>query len=1064
MEEKNHIRTSLVSKLPKYGTKSLGSTLQPMPNRTAVPLSGNSHSSRGKNCSKHNGTVHMSSFAFSWQKSNKYQLGDQSGGESNSAQNSNEKLDDSEKYPPSQGGFGKDVLRVGLNSTSSVTSKTAKQVNMFVSSTEELNQKSLPGLSSSAKFTKGTLFGRTSYSGISAPKSHLNGFYGNRPSVDLQKCRINSNATRTSSGESLAQSTDNAKSFSCEKMGRSQSFSHSIQNSFLSAASLTRSHSFNKAVDLTRPYQKQHLAIRASQRSTLLSRNAQQLDLPSGNEPLRYGFTRPYTSISTSGLKKPPLSNGSGASSSLGYGMGRPSLLKPTRQPFTGKIIVDDSKSTSTDMCIVKVSEVTVNVNGAIEKKDLENDSQRTECGEALHDSLGKHGSKVICMNDDVDEISISSLSSSEKNDLSEDFSDDFIDLEDLNRRIQVKQEEVPIEELLRGGATPVDPVTSLKESERPHCNTDEWLDIDVFAVDDKNESTKHTIGNNLISPDMDYRAGSSFELSPSDSSDGTYMWDEEGLEPIGSVHPCGSYESSEMNSIDILNNLDSCDLEDDDLMLDVDLPEDTPCDNVECENMNRYDRQDRNTRQQQDGFWKRTPQRWSTQDHCHFGHVGHFPHGKNDLSRGSSHLEPSIGHFEGYGAPNIYQTPRQLVGLRENTVMLDEMTLRHMVQDCTAVKTQLLKLKRLLYQNDENVSLQDIPLSIPSSPEPQDVEPIYKTEDLLNEITQLKEDQKKKDETIKRLEHQLATRCNCHKDGQKPKGTTCTYADKFTQTSCRRSSPQVLQPSSSLPSSTVLAQGKLIKTPHIEAHSEHPKQGLHENDHPNQNAANGSHTNSLNELNILLSKRLNIKDLNENESFEENLKVKKSAKEPEELASNEDSTLQSLLPSFQMPTQMDARDVQTKLAVKSQPSSPNQASQPKTVRASEPPNQSALVPPTVANTASSPNCSTAPKAGLPPPSSATRLQPTSRQTHLQSKPSQRISKLRPPTISFVQSKQISSPILISPEPQNSHSKTNIPRPLAQRKENVQDQNTGLRSGDSLASNRHSRLPKPKTR
>lgn len=29
----------------------------------------------------------------------------------------------------------------------------------------------------------------------------------------------------------------------------------------------------------------------------------------------------------------------------------------------------------------------------------------------------------------------------------------------------------------------------------------------------------------------------------------------------------------------DILNNLDSCDLEDDDLMLDVDLPEDSPHD-----------------------------------------------------------------------------------------------------------------------------------------------------------------------------------------------------------------------------------------------------------------------------------------------------------------------------------------------------------------------------------------------------------------------------------------------------------------------------------------------------
>lgn len=66
---------------------------------------------------------------------------------------------------------------------------------------------------------------------------------------------------------------------------------------------------------------------------------------------------------------------------------------------------------------------------------------------------------------------------------------------------------------------------------------------------------------------------------------------------------------------------------------------------------------------------------------------------------RESNYLESSVGHFESYGTPNFYQAPRQLVSLPENTVMLDEMTLRHMVQDCTAVKTQLLKLKRLLHQ-----------------------------------------------------------------------------------------------------------------------------------------------------------------------------------------------------------------------------------------------------------------------------------------------------------------------------------------------------------------------------
>ncbi|NWT35258.1 CCSE2 protein, partial [Cardinalis cardinalis] len=110
-----------------------------------------------------------------------------------------------------------------------------------------------------------------------------------------------------------------------------------------------------------------------------------------------------------------------------------------------------------------------------------------------------------------------------------------------------------------------------------------------------------------------------------------------------------------------------------------------------ECENMSRYERPDRNARQHQEGFWKRAPQqRWNTQEHYHLGHADHYIHGKNDLNRGSSYLEPGVGALESCAAPRA---------LAENTVMLDEMTLRHMVQDCTAVKTQLLRLKRLLHQ-----------------------------------------------------------------------------------------------------------------------------------------------------------------------------------------------------------------------------------------------------------------------------------------------------------------------------------------------------------------------------
>lgn len=53
-----------------------------------------------------------------------------------------------------------------------------------------------------------------------------------------------------------------------------------------------------------------------------------------------------------------------------------------------------------------------------------------------------------------------------------------------------------------------------------------------------------------MLSPVGDFPHGSSLDLSPSDSSGGTYMWDEEGMEALGgSGHPCGSFDS-DLNSI----------------------------------------------------------------------------------------------------------------------------------------------------------------------------------------------------------------------------------------------------------------------------------------------------------------------------------------------------------------------------------------------------------------------------------------------------------------------------------------------------------------------------------
>ncbi|XP_078247084.1 serine-rich coiled-coil domain-containing protein 2 isoform X4 [Pogona vitticeps] len=208
---------------------------------------------------------------------------------------------------------------------------------------------------------------------------------------------------------------------------------------------------------------------------------------------------------------------------------------------------------------------------------------------------------------------------------------------------------------------------------------------------------------------------------------------------------------------------------------------------------MNHYERPDRNIRQQKEGLWKSAPQRWS-QDHYHLGHTDPCARSRNDLNRSCNYVDsPPLGHIEGYGVPSLYPPLRSLPA---NTVMLDEMTLRHMVQDCTAVKTQLLKMKRILYQNDDSVSLHNITFSLPSSPELQEPEPIFKNEDLLNEITQLKEVLKKKDETIKALEHQLSIRCNCNKESKKSEVAVCAYADKYTQTSWRKNAGGYSAPS----------------------------------------------------------------------------------------------------------------------------------------------------------------------------------------------------------------------------------------------------------------------------
>ncbi|XP_073541961.1 serine-rich coiled-coil domain-containing protein 2 isoform X2 [Phyllobates terribilis] len=753
MEEKLQGRASLGSKVPKFGgLKSSGSFIQRVPNGTHTTLLSKSNLV-GEKHSDHDRTPE---FSFNWRKLKCQQNGQISRELPNAFTE--------KRFPPCQIAVEKDPQ------------KPRKQSNMLLSRKEDPNENVL---SNSNKFLKGMQFGRPPYSGLNGCKTQVNGFYTNKPPTGLHRPRANSVTSRNFPSKSL--STEN-KPFS--NVRRSQSFSHSVQNSLLPNASLTRSHSFNRDVDPTRPYQSQQIPMQTVLRHNAFTRTVKQYGLSDGDDPqVRSSFAKMYSVGSSLGLKKPGLSNGPTAVVPLGYRMNRPSLQK-TKLFYTNREnIRNDKIDPSAAPVMGKLDPLS---NNTADRQDRE-----VEDLDIDHYSSGENLDKLNCKDsyysEDVDELSISSLSSSDKNDLSEDFSDDFIDLEDGNKTVIVETEskvpEKPPEQLLQ----------DKKESDI--SDSEGWIGVNI-SVQNEVETSGSPCRENRISPDMDYRDPSSLELSPSDSSDGTYMWDEEGMEPIGNVHPCRSYDSSEMNSLDILNNLDSCDLEDDDLMLDVDLPEDTTCDMGKVENMSHFERTERSLRQQQQQvFWKRAPPRLNGQEQYHLSNPDHYHNG-----RGSSYLESPTDHRESYGSPNFFsQSLRstQMMGFRDNTVILDEMTLCHMVQDCTTVKTQLLKLKRLLQQEDDPESpMQEVQQSYPTTPELQDTDTVLKTEDLLREIQQLKEESKKKDETIKHLQEQLKTTCKCQKESPESKVVKPKQHDKYTQTSWRRSSSGYSAPS----------------------------------------------------------------------------------------------------------------------------------------------------------------------------------------------------------------------------------------------------------------------------
>ncbi|TRY64760.1 hypothetical protein DNTS_017807 [Danionella cerebrum] len=338
-----------------------------------------------------------------------------------------------------------------------------------------------------------------------------------------------------------------------------------------------------------------------------------------------------------------------------------------------------------------------------------------------------------------VEDMSLSSSSSLEHNDTDEVYMDDFDNLGNGGETLLLP---VIKDGMDRFGLCEDDDTIIIKCNEKSSVTrfqgflseTVDWAGMG-FTEDDFVDGASSPMG--------DFPHGSSLDLSPSDSSGGTYMWDEEGMEALGdSGLPCGSFDS-DLRSMDLLNHLEnseSCGLEEDDLMLDLDLSEDVSF--SDTDGMSSYESSEKDNR--------------PTQRRKHWGM----------LENSAAYKTGFFQAFDEFVAQGTERPRSESLG--SGPQVLDEVTLTHMAQDCTSVKEQLLQLETLL-----QVAL------------------------LLKEVEELRNELRSKDRMITELSQQLVCedmQCHCFQRSDANVGSS-ELLDKDTQTIWRPQNGMLFAP-----------------------------------------------------------------------------------------------------------------------------------------------------------------------------------------------------------------------------------------------------------------------------
>ncbi|XP_061601828.1 serine-rich coiled-coil domain-containing protein 2 isoform X2 [Cololabis saira] len=755
MEEKATFGPAMVSRLPKFSGRPSNGGTAPLCNGFAQPTTTTQDGKTTSSGISHNGVIRPSPFSLKCKRDE-------------------EKISSSSTTPISPGDEHEDKAQ-------SQRSSLAKEVKISSPATPKMHKsgslivavsspKAIPKQTSKMGPRIGAKPGQSPLSGLS--KIGHNGLcFPARTGSESRLVRpmLGSSAPRSISQDGLSQSSDSLKNLTLDNMVRSNSFTHFKQIPSPTGEPITRSFSFNRAVELAKPLANTQLR---PPRSGLLKppqlnngRVALGLNgnlgssgyLGGGHGGFQYNRTPqapsslpnpsiPFAAGTPRALKKPllpssmltkPISNGG----SFGFKLSPSGQAKQQKPLLPDRVKEDVRSSPASESEGLLETAIDIDSKCDAEKAYSHSDSDGSSgngVGNGGESGLRRQGSDQAA-GETLEDMSLSSASSLDKGDTSEEFADDVDCVEDV-----FSDGEVP--DNRKSESTTQTPLHSfLKETVDWECGN--------LPGHTQRSPMQDSQGSLVLSPDQgDAPQASSVELSPSNSSGGTYMWDEEGLEPLGDhrTHPLDSYDDSEVNSMDILNNLDPLgtgDLDDDDLMLDVDLPED---------GLPGFDRMSHNERTSRQGQ-RRKQHRWSGPDHFHSDRAHVFQ------------------HYDGLKASRISSRPVQEGRKHDYRPGLDELALEHMTQDCSLLTNQLLRLKTLL-------QLEETDAAANVSEETEDNTTLSQVETLFKEVQVLKEELRSRDKTIAQLtlqcqqlqkqhqreqtSHHGGVRCQCHHQG----------------------------------------------------------------------------------------------------------------------------------------------------------------------------------------------------------------------------------------------------------------------------------------------------------